>query len=881
MKKLLIAVMLVVMAVATQAQTWVFQSFDTSVKDGWWDMANMYNNQGDSQAKWDVTDNTADKKEGSGSLKLDYLCGAGDGWGGYIVRTSVKPFANNLYWDLSTGTKLTFWYKVTKPVVTTKPGAMVFEVKICDIQDGQENRVFREFPVDFADASGQWKQVSLDFTMGSDKTVSWAYQAGPVDGRDMQWDRVNGFEFAVVYLPTAGGSATQTPTASGTILIDGLAIEGDHYTPPLFTFDNSATKWGVDDMGWAGADGKGAVKLTDEATDKIEGAGSLKFEYTCNASQDWGGFVAFDMDVAKPAKFEERTGLVLWLKNVKAITSSKPQRAMLRFFIFEKSNGNDTEEWIMKVPIDLSKVSDWTRYVLPLKQKTLPNGDQDPPTDGFGPKSNNGDKTFNPDKITKVRLEILAAGAGPLAGPKGEKLVGTLLFDVCQQSGYQIYDITKPAAPKNLAAIKGNYSNLVSWGDVDNEGTEKYDVYVSKTAITSLTAKGVEKVATGIARGVQVYEHALKAPKTDKDVTWYYAVQAIDKNKNEGAIATAGPITNKARGIPTVAIATPNFKADGNLNEFLGITPFQVKISKGTGFLNAGDKCDGDADCSAEAVYVAIDKNYLYVGADINDDVVFDDNKYYPNDTWQADAMELFIGLYNSAEFPVTYNYKRGKTPDYHLRFNKQKLREDHWDVETDELLLPGASYYWADKFPSGYVIEAKIPLIDLATKRDAGAVKLDEIYVKEGYKIMFDIGLFDNDGAAVNREGRIFWTPTNVDNGYYNATLLGYTWIGNTDVVTTDVEDKEMPVVYSLDQNYPNPFNPATQIKYSIANAGNVSLKVFDVLGREVADLVSKHQDAGNYTVNFNASSLSSGIYFYRIESGSFVSVKKMMLVK
>jgi len=63
--------------------------------------------------------------------------------------------------------------------------------------------------------------------------------------------------------------------------------------------------------------------------------------------------------------------------------------------------------------------------------------------------------------------------------------------------------------------------------------------------------------------------------------------------------------------------------------------------------------------------------------------------------------------------------------------------------------------------------------------------------------------------------------------------------------------------------------------------SAGNVSLKVYDVLGREVADLVNKHQDAGHYTVNFNASALSSGIYFYRIESGSFVNVKKMMLVK
>jgi len=361
-----------------------------------------------------------------------------------------------------------------------------------------------------------------------------------------------------------------------------------------------------------------------------------------------------------------------------------------------------------------------------------------------------------------------------------------------------------------------------------------------------MPAKGVEKIGTDIVRGVQVFEHLLKSPKVDKDVTFYYAIQAIDKNQNIGAIGNAGPITNKAKGIPTIALKTPNFVADGNLNEWAGITPFVIKTSNGTGFIAAAeDKNDGDADNSAEAVYVALDKNNLYVAYDINDNVVLDDPKYYPGDTWRADAAELFIGLYNMDEVARTVAYKHGKTPDYHLRFNKQKAREDHWEIETTDLLLPGPNYYWNDKFPSGYVIEAKIPLKDLATKRNTAAMPLDEIYVKEGFRVMFDLGIFDADDLTVNRKSRIFWTPSNKDNGYKDATLWGFTWLGDTDVIATGVEDAEMPVTYSLDQNYPNPFNPTTQIKYSVANAGNVSLKVFDVLGREVADLVNKHQDA------------------------------------
>ncbi len=85
----------------------------------------------------------------------------------------------------------------------------------------------------------------------------------------------------------------------------------------------------------------------------------------------------------------------------------------------------------------------------------------------------------------------------------------------------------------------------------------------------------------------------------------------------------------------------------------------------------------------------------------------------------------------------------------------------------------------------------------------------------------------------------------------------------------------------YSLDQNYPNPFNPTTKISYSIPNQSHVSLKVFDVLGREVAELVNKEQPSGSYKVNFDASLLTSGIYFYRLGSGNIIESKKMILIK
>jgi hypothetical protein len=85
----------------------------------------------------------------------------------------------------------------------------------------------------------------------------------------------------------------------------------------------------------------------------------------------------------------------------------------------------------------------------------------------------------------------------------------------------------------------------------------------------------------------------------------------------------------------------------------------------------------------------------------------------------------------------------------------------------------------------------------------------------------------------------------------------------------------------YSLSQNYPNPFNPVTQINYQLPKSGNVRLSVFNSLGQEVDVLVDESQNAGNHIINWNASSFPSGVYVYKLESGSFVSNKKMVLIK
>jgi hypothetical protein len=90
-----------------------------------------------------------------------------------------------------------------------------------------------------------------------------------------------------------------------------------------------------------------------------------------------------------------------------------------------------------------------------------------------------------------------------------------------------------------------------------------------------------------------------------------------------------------------------------------------------------------------------------------------------------------------------------------------------------------------------------------------------------------------------------------------------------------------QIPTEYKMDQNYPNPFNSLTNINYSIPVKSTVILKVFDLLGRESATLANKEKPAGVYNVEFKNNNLSSGIYFYRLQAGSFVETKKMILLK
>ncbi|RKY54628.1 MAG: hypothetical protein DRP93_04920 [Candidatus Neomarinimicrobiota bacterium] len=115
----------------------------------------------------------------------------------------------------------------------------------------------------------------------------------------------------------------------------------------------------------------------------------------------------------------------------------------------------------------------------------------------------------------------------------------------------------------------------------------------------------------------------------------------------------------------------------------------------------------------------------------------------------------------------------------------------------------------------------------------------------------------------------------TRADMGYYGGALAGI----STAII--DIDPESVPANFVLQNNYPNPFNPITTINYQLSSAGQVELTVYNTLGQKVATLVKEVQEAGHYSINFNAFNLSSGLYLYKISVGNFVDIKKMMLLK
>jgi Secretion system C-terminal sorting domain len=215
------------------------------------------------------------------------------------------------------------------------------------------------------------------------------------------------------------------------------------------------------------------------------------------------------------------------------------------------------------------------------------------------------------------------------------------------------------------------------------------------------------------------------------------------------------------------------------------------------------------------------------------------------------------------------------KTDDFQLTDNSAFLYSVEYGIADSAAavnLLGGTDKY----------VSYNLQLVDAQTSEVLG--NYDEVVYDQS-----NLPVYNNYSYQVNTQGignRTVYLRLIVDDNFDPNYSMGELHaIGNT-LQKTSVKNRnyrsgEIVKTYDLFQNYPNPFNPSTKISFQIPKPGNVVLKIYDILGREVMTLVNGYKNVGRYKIDFNASNLASGVYIYRLVSGDFVSVKKMVLLK
>ena len=141
-------------------------------------------------------------------------------------------------------------------------------------------------------------------------------------------------------------------------------------------------------------------------------------------------------------------------------------------------------------------------------------------------------------------------------------------------------------------------------------------------------------------------------------------------------------------------------------------------------------------------------------------------------------------------------------------------------------------------------------------------------------------LGFVNGNGTTTEKSSYSYIDKNPFDGkSYYRLKQIDFD--GSSKIYNAVEVDFETVKEYSLSQNYPNPFNPSTEIIYTLAKSGNITLKVYNLLGSEVATLVNGFMESGKHSAKFNAKDFTSGVYFYTIKADNFTSTRKMMLMK
>ncbi len=466
---------------------------------------------------------------------------------------------------------------------------------------------------------------------------------------------------------------------------------------------------------------------------------------------------------------------------------------------------------------------------------------------------------------------------------------------------------TPPSPVATVSASNANGTNTLTWGEVSGSGG--YDVYFSESAITDVFADGVVKLGSVPFDGARSYDHTITAPHASlaDDFTAFYAVTAkspFGAQSDPTATSVTGAtdvLENYAYELSETAInAVIDALFDGTMPEAATLASFfpddyvPFTVDENRKQIENGDGGSGDSDISGKWwIGYGAEFDELIIYAEITDDILVfanaaGDRNGAASGAWNNDSIEMGLGNYSPESFIIGSshgNMEFGDEPDYQFRFGL--FADESPFTFVSQVLnaeIPNSQSV-SDTSDTGYRLLTLVNTIELSGG-DSANVAFDFPDSDGVTTYPFNIGLNDADETGV-RETQITWSENAGGDGWWNTPNKWQViaFVGANRVVTSNDDELtfESPYTFNLDQNYPNPFNPTTNISFTIESAADVTLEVFNVLGQKVAVLANQEKmTAGQHMKVFDASRLSSGVYFYRIStSDNFVATKKMMLIK